>query len=152
MKTKFMGVMAALTAALALVFGVAIPGALPSLPAPTAQAQTTVEEVVDDERLRAALFEPAHIHQTGGDDLPGIDRGDPSHRHEYAAAARHLDDEADDPRSGALRAERHDDVPDATHGVAQGVEDGELGQSADEDAGARAHTDRLVGPTARPVA
>lgn len=42
MKTKFMGVAAALTAALALVFGVAIPGALPSLPAPTAQAQTTV--------------------------------------------------------------------------------------------------------------
>ena len=39
MKTKFMGVAAALTAALALVFGVAIPGALPSLPAPTAQAQ-----------------------------------------------------------------------------------------------------------------
>ena len=41
MKTKFMGVAAALTAALALVFGVAIPGALPSLPAPTAQAQAT---------------------------------------------------------------------------------------------------------------
>ena len=41
MKTKFMGVAAALTAALALVFGVAVPGALPSLPAPTAQAQTT---------------------------------------------------------------------------------------------------------------
>lgn len=41
MKTKFMGVAAALTAALALVFGVAIPGALPSLPAPVAQAQTT---------------------------------------------------------------------------------------------------------------
>ena len=39
MKTKFMGVAAALTAALALVFGVAVPGALPSLPAPTAQAQ-----------------------------------------------------------------------------------------------------------------
>lgn len=42
MKTKFMGVAAALTAALALIFGVAVPGALPSLPAPTAQAQTTV--------------------------------------------------------------------------------------------------------------
>lgn len=42
MKTKFMGVAAALTAALALIFGVAAPGALPSLPAPTAQAQTTV--------------------------------------------------------------------------------------------------------------
>ena len=39
MKTKFMGVAAALTAALALIFGVAVPGALPSLPAPTAQAQ-----------------------------------------------------------------------------------------------------------------
>ncbi|AGE37409.1 VWA domain-containing protein [Corynebacterium urealyticum] len=39
MKTKFMGVAAALTAALALVFGVAVPGALPSLPAPTAQAK-----------------------------------------------------------------------------------------------------------------
>lgn len=42
MKTKFMGVAAALTAALALIFGIAVPGALPSLPAPTAQAQTTV--------------------------------------------------------------------------------------------------------------
>ncbi|WP_049146151.1 SpaA isopeptide-forming pilin-related protein [Corynebacterium striatum] len=40
MKTRFMGVAAALIAALALVFGVAVPGALPSLPAPTAQAQT----------------------------------------------------------------------------------------------------------------
>ncbi len=39
MKTKFMGVAAALTAALALVFGVAAPGALPSLPVATAQAQ-----------------------------------------------------------------------------------------------------------------
>ena len=39
MKTKFMGVAAALTVALALVFGVAVLGALPSLPAPTAQAQ-----------------------------------------------------------------------------------------------------------------
>ena len=39
MKTKFMGVAAALTAALALVFGVLVPGALPSLPAPVAQAQ-----------------------------------------------------------------------------------------------------------------
>ena len=41
MKTKFMGVAAALTAALALVFGVAVPGALPALQMPTAQAQTT---------------------------------------------------------------------------------------------------------------
>ncbi|MFW9197164.1 SpaA isopeptide-forming pilin-related protein [Corynebacterium striatum] len=39
MKTRFMGVAAALIAALALVFGVAVPGTLPSLPAPTAQAQ-----------------------------------------------------------------------------------------------------------------
>lgn len=41
MKTKFMGVAAALIAALALVFGVAAPGALPSLPVATAQAQET---------------------------------------------------------------------------------------------------------------
>ena len=41
MKTKFMGVAAALIAALALVFGVAVPGALLSLPVPTAQAQET---------------------------------------------------------------------------------------------------------------
>ncbi|MBG9290912.1 SpaA isopeptide-forming pilin-related protein [Corynebacterium diphtheriae] len=41
MKTKFMGVAAALTAALALVFGVAAPGALPSLLVATAQAQET---------------------------------------------------------------------------------------------------------------
>lgn len=41
MKTKFMGVAAALTAALALVFGVAFPGALPVLQMPVAQAQTT---------------------------------------------------------------------------------------------------------------
>lgn len=40
MKTRFMGVAAALIAALALVFGVAAPGALPSLPVATAQAQT----------------------------------------------------------------------------------------------------------------
>lgn len=39
METKFMGVAAALTAALALAFGVAVPDALPRLPAPTAQAQ-----------------------------------------------------------------------------------------------------------------
>lgn len=41
MKTKFMSVAAALTAALALVFGVAAPGVLPSLPVATAQAQET---------------------------------------------------------------------------------------------------------------
>lgn len=41
MKTKFMGVAAALIAALALVFGVAAPCALPSLPVATAQAQET---------------------------------------------------------------------------------------------------------------
>lgn len=39
MKTRFMGVAAALIAALALVFGVAVSGALPSLPVATAQAQ-----------------------------------------------------------------------------------------------------------------
>lgn len=50
MKTKFMGVAAALTAALALVFGVAIPGALPSLPAPVAQAQTTAIPVSPQKR------------------------------------------------------------------------------------------------------
>lgn len=41
-----MGVAAALIVALALVFGVAAPGALPSLPAPTAQAQTTQTTVI----------------------------------------------------------------------------------------------------------
>ncbi|HAT1180991.1 VWA domain-containing protein [Corynebacterium striatum] len=46
MKTKFMGVAAALTAALALVFGVAVPGTLPSLPAQTAQAQTAQATVI----------------------------------------------------------------------------------------------------------
>lgn len=50
MKTKFMGVAAALTAALALVFGVAIPGTLPSLPAPVAQAQTTAIPVSPQKR------------------------------------------------------------------------------------------------------
>lgn len=39
MRTKLMGAVAALAAALTLVLGVAFPGALPSLPAPTAQAQ-----------------------------------------------------------------------------------------------------------------
>ncbi|MCG7249835.1 hypothetical protein ACL1B8_10210 [Corynebacterium striatum] len=41
MKAKFMGVAAALTAALALVFGVAVSGALPNLPVATAPAQET---------------------------------------------------------------------------------------------------------------
>ncbi|MDK7134913.1 SpaA isopeptide-forming pilin-related protein [Corynebacterium sp. UMB4614] len=50
MKTKFMGVAAALTAALALIFGVAVPGALPSLPAPTAQAQATAIPVSPQKR------------------------------------------------------------------------------------------------------
>ncbi|MDK8791129.1 SpaA isopeptide-forming pilin-related protein [Corynebacterium sp. MSK039] len=50
MKIKFMGVAAALSAALALVFGVAIPGALPSLPAPVAQAQTTAIPVSPQKR------------------------------------------------------------------------------------------------------
>ena len=50
MKTKFMGVAAALTAALALIFGVAVPGALPSLPAPVAQAQTTAIPVSPQKR------------------------------------------------------------------------------------------------------
>ena len=39
MKTKFMSAAVALAAALTLILGVAFPGALPSLPAPTAQAQ-----------------------------------------------------------------------------------------------------------------
>lgn len=50
MKTKFMGVAAALTAALALVFGVAVPGALPALQMPTAQAQTTTIPVAPAKR------------------------------------------------------------------------------------------------------
>lgn len=50
MKTKFMGVAAALTAALALVFGVVVPGALPALQMPTAQAQTTTIPVTPEKR------------------------------------------------------------------------------------------------------
>lgn len=50
MKTKFMGVAAALTAALALVFGVAAPGALPSLPVATAQAQDRSFTVTSQQR------------------------------------------------------------------------------------------------------
>lgn len=50
MKTKFMGVAAALIAALALVFGVAAPGALPSLPVATAQAQDRSFTVTSQQR------------------------------------------------------------------------------------------------------
>ncbi|SCX25003.1 SpaA isopeptide-forming pilin-related protein [Corynebacterium jeikeium] len=50
MKTKFMGVAAALTTALALVFGVAFPGALPALQMPTAQAQNTTIPVTPEKQ------------------------------------------------------------------------------------------------------
>lgn len=66
MKTKFMGVAAALTAALALVFGVAIPGALPSLPAPTAQAQTTSVQNLQVSR-NAINNETVFAFNTGSD-------------------------------------------------------------------------------------
>ena len=66
MKTKFMGVAAALTVALALVFGVAIPGALPSLPAPTAQAQTTSVQNLQVSR-NAINNETVFAFNTGSD-------------------------------------------------------------------------------------
>lgn len=66
MKTKFMGVAAALTAALALVFGVAVPGALPSLPAPTAQAQTTSVQNLQVSR-NAINNETVFAFNTGSD-------------------------------------------------------------------------------------
>ncbi len=56
------------------------------------------KQLGDDQGLVGALLEAAHVDQAGGDDLTGVDRGDPGHRHEDPAPPGHLDDQADDAR------------------------------------------------------
>ena len=63
---------------------------------------------------------------------PGADAGDPADGEEDLAAARHLDDQADDAR-GRRVAVDDEDVAHSPDLVARGVENGAPGQTGDED-------------------
>src|SRR5699024_49369 len=99
-----------------------------------AQTQAAVEQIVDDQRLRLALLEAAHIHQTGGADLTGIARGHPPHGHEDAPSDRHLHDYPESSR--ALERRRSIDgggIADASDLIPERVEHGRGDESGDED-------------------
>ena len=82
-----------------------------------------VQQLADDEGLHVALGEAADVHQTGGDDGAGLDRGDPGQGQEDAAPAGDLDDEPDCSRL-PTHLQQDDDVMNLAHRVAQGVKDG----------------------------
>ena len=98
-----------------------------------AAGHLAVEQLAEDERLGRSLLEAAHVHQAGRDDLAGVDRGDPGHRQEDAAAAGHLDDQSEHPGRLAADAQGHDDVAHPADLVADRVEHGDPGQARDED-------------------
>ena len=90
------------------------------------------EHLGDDAHLAAALLEAAQVDEPGRDDLAGADAGDAADRHEDAALAGDLDDEADHARRVVL-AVHDEDVAHLADPIARGVEDGAPGESGDED-------------------
>src|SRR5699024_7423730 len=82
----------------------------------------------------SAMLEDAHIHQTGGDDLTGIDRGHPPHGHEDATSARDLDDETDDSRELTHGRSIDDDgIAAPSDLIPERVEHGRGDESGDEE-------------------
>ena len=67
-----------------------------------------------------------------------------------ARRPKHLDDQAEDPRAAARRADHRDQVAHPADLVTRGVEDLQAGQPAHEDAGGGgAHRARVVASTGR---
>src|SRR5690606_26577967 len=96
------------------------------------ERERAVEQLADDERLRAALLEPPHVDQTGREHGAGRDRGDARERHEQAPPARDLDNQPDGARL-AGRSVEEDDVLHPPDLVAQGFEDVGAREPAHED-------------------
>ena len=103
-----------------------------------------LEQLGGHENLVRALFEAAHVDQAGGDDGPGVDRGDAGHRHEHPTPAGHLDDEPDHPGLGTVDREHHDDIAHPADLVTERVEDAQAGQSRHEHAGVRTHAAKAM--------
>ena len=104
------------------------------LPGAVDELDRAVQQLAHGERLERPLLEPAHVHQAGRDDLPGVDRGDAGERQEHAAARGHLDDEPDGPGQ-PFGAHQHDDVTHSSHLVTEGVEHVGPGKARDEHPG-----------------
>ena len=107
-------------------------------------ADVALEQLGDHQRLAGPLLEPAHVDQTGGDDLSGVDAGDTRHRDEDPTTPGHLDHEAYHAGGPASRAELHDDVTDAAHLVTEWVEHPQSGQACHEDARHGAHGAKAI--------
>ena len=115
------------------------------------EGDLAAEHLGDDAHLAAALLEAAQVDEAGRDDLAAADRGDPPDRHEDAALAGDLDDEADHARRVVL-AVHDEDVAHLADPVAGGVEDGAPGESGDEDSrGAHATNLAPAMPRSRPL-
>ena len=115
------------------------------------QRHRAVEQLAEDQRLGRPLLEPAHVDQPGGDDLAGVDRGHPGHRHEDPAPAGHLDDQAEHPRRPA-RPTRSVTTTSRTRPTWSpfGSKTASAGQARDEDPGRRAaHAGQATGAAAR---
>ncbi len=93
-----------------------------------------VEHLADHESLGRALLEAAHVQQSGGDHLTGVDVGHPGHRGEDLAAPEHLDHQSDHARLAYVGPQHHHDVAHLAHGVALGVEHRQPRQPGGEDA------------------
>lgn len=94
-----------------------------------------VQQFPDDEALGGALLEPAHVHDTGGDDLARLDAGDSGHGQEDPAAGGQFDDQTEQSRRFPAHPQDGHQVADAAHLVAVRVEDGDAGEVGDEDPG-----------------
>ena len=105
-----------------------------------------VQQLTDDEGLHVPLSETADVHQSGGDDGTGLDRGDPGQGQEDAAPAGDLDDESDRPRLPA-HLQQDDDVMDLAHRIAQGVEDGGTDEAGHKNPAGRARPGVLHKPS-----
>jgi hypothetical protein len=97
------------------------------------QGDRAVEHLAEHQRLGLTLLEPAHVDQAGRDDLAGVDGRHPGHRDEDPPAAGHLHDKPE--HAGLLGADpqRHDDVADPPHLVADRVEQRTAGEACHED-------------------
>src|SRR5262249_19027875 len=93
-----------------------------------------VEHLADHQGLGLPLLEATHVEQSGRVHLAGVDVGHPGHRHEDAAPAEHLGDEAEHPRLARLGPDRHHDVAHLADLVALRVEDRQPDQSGRVDA------------------
>src|SRR5699024_1649314 len=99
-----------------------------------AQTHAGFEKIVDQQRLRMALLETAHIHQTDGDDVTRINHSHPPHRHADAASTRALMNETHDTGEHSHGRSIDDDgSADPPDLIPERVEHGRGGESGDED-------------------